>query len=223
MNRTKKTALFILLIILTAAVVFVPMAINAYGNSKRLTDKDYWQYNSPESKITSRQVADLYHNDEISAGMHFEYGESQRERIIENISAMTDEVFADNIDVKNKIENMILDAKDIYFSRESLLITSDGFPVALNFFNTIIYTGSETVDILYEEKTKTLIYFSCILYNEGEAEPLLKDFEFPESFANSYYNSLSIPQSYIFYEEYNEGFSFGISVKITEEETDIQY
>ena len=71
MNKLKKIGIFVLLIILTVCIVFLPQLMSEQNEEKLLNQKIYWDYNiRGGTKITSNQVAELYYNREIRIGTY---------------------------------------------------------------------------------------------------------------------------------------------------------
>ena len=71
MNKLKKIGIFVLLIILTVCIVFLPQLMSEQNEEKLLNQKIYWDYNiRGGTKITSNQVAELYYNREIGIGAY---------------------------------------------------------------------------------------------------------------------------------------------------------
>lgn len=221
MNRFKKTQIYILLVAVTLAVVLLPMAINSLANSGRMGDSESWNYNAPESKITSRQVAELYYRGEIKAGLHIEYsGEESKQEAQKSLKLMAEKIFGESTTAEYILS--LSENSDIYYSRESILVTVDGLPVALNFFNCIIYSKGITLEVFYEEKTNTLMGFShTFMGDEAEMDNPLYPRGLYDEIAK-YYGSISIDRDeYYFYEEtdgYNTAtVTLGLTNKTTED------
>ena len=71
MNKVKKISVFLLLLIMTVCIVFLPQLMNEQNEERLLNKKIYWDYNMRNTtKITSNQVAELYYNREIGIGAY---------------------------------------------------------------------------------------------------------------------------------------------------------
>ena len=71
MNKVKKISVFLLLLIMTVCIVFLPQLMNEQNEERLLNKKIYWDYNMRNTtKITSYQVAELYYNREIGIGAY---------------------------------------------------------------------------------------------------------------------------------------------------------
>ena len=66
MNKLKIIGIFVILIILTVCIVFLPQLMSEQNEEKLLGKKLYWNYNVHDgTKMTSNQVAELYYNREV--------------------------------------------------------------------------------------------------------------------------------------------------------------
>ena len=71
MNKVKKISVFLLLLIMTVCIVFLPQLMNEQNEERLLNKKICWDYNMRNTtKITSNQVAELYYNREIGIGAY---------------------------------------------------------------------------------------------------------------------------------------------------------
>ncbi len=163
MNRIKKIIIFLLLVILTCCVVFIPQLISEQNEGKLLNKTEYRNYNAGNrEKVTSEQVARLYHNQEISIDYNMSpinAKNSDVSAIQENVEYLVEFTFGKDKVIYNHIKKMLTDSS-VDYSRNSNLIKIDNHPIALNFIVVDIKKDSAVLEILYEEKTKTIMRFS---------------------------------------------------------------
>lgn len=220
MKEKKNIAVIMLLLTITILVVFAPMAVNALQNSARLDKKNYWHYNSETAgKITRRQVADLCYNDGISSVIEVH----DPSRTKESFCRIMDSVFGENVELCDYLKSL-WETKLLFSSKGSMLTVFDNNPVALNFINIGFGTETETIELTYEEKTNTVIYFHYVNQSgdDGVYEFLLSALN-PLA-VNHYKEEMGLSEDrYYFYSDVYEGgreIFFGLSQQSLKE-TDI--
>ena len=166
MNKLKKIGIFVLLIILTVCIVFLPQLMSEQNEEKLLKQKIYWDYNiRGGTKITSNQVAELYYNREIRIGTYNDVSldtENYEPSLIQEKSfELFETVFENNEPICEHIKMMIINGT-LHYSQSRTLIKLDNQPIALNFIDVVITSSDGTFEFVYEEKTKTLISLSCV-------------------------------------------------------------
>lgn len=157
----KKTGLLIILIAITCCIILVPPIIsgqNAGNITNKITYRNYHASNRP--KLTGNQVARMYYNREISLVYNSlpiiaENDEQIQKDIIDVIKLL----FGNDEETNEMIEKMLLNSI-INYSRNSVLIKVDNQPTALNFVSCAVENDNGCFEILYEEKTRTIIRFS---------------------------------------------------------------
>lgn len=169
MRILKNISIFFLLIVLTSCVVFGPQLISGQSEEKILNEIVYRSYSTGNRpKPTSHQVALLYYNREIS----FEYNLSPEisedrddETVRETITELIEMMFGEEEAICDSIKALLTDGNTSY-SRHSSLFKIDNQPTALNFASYSIMNESGFFEILYEEKTKTIIRLCCDVWKE---------------------------------------------------------
>lgn len=166
MNKLKKIGIFVLLIILTICIVFLPQLISEQNEERLLNKKIQWDYNIRDTTIvTGKQVAELYYSREISIGV---YNDISLDKDHYKLSLMQEKsfelfeaVFESDESICGHIKMIITDGTP-HYSQSSTLIKIDNQPIALNFIDVIITSSNDAIEFVYEEKTKTLISFFCV-------------------------------------------------------------
>lgn len=166
MNKVKKISVFLLLLIMTVCIVFLPQFMSGQNEENLLNKKIYWDYNMRDStKITSEQVAELYYNREINIATYnfisLDEGNYDASLMKEKSLALFETVFESNEPICEHIKMIITNGSPQY-SQSSTLIKIDNQPIALNFIDVVITSSDGTFGFVYEEKTKTLISLSCV-------------------------------------------------------------
>lgn len=163
MNRIKKMSMFFILAILTCCIVFIPQLISGQNEANLLNKTIYRSCNvGNRAKVTSEQVARLYCDREISIGYNsapINIENSDTSSIRESVQDLVEFIFGENEVICEQIRE-ILTESSVWYSRNSNLIKIDNQPIALNFIEIVIKEDTAYLDILYEEKTKTIIRFS---------------------------------------------------------------
>lgn len=169
MNKIKTALIFILLLALTAGVVFLPQIINTHSE-KRLYDKEiFWNYGRKSSAdITDIQVAALYRD----AGFSISYpGADIYDKtdvtdtdLSESVSKLIDTVFANDSELRDYIKTL-LSADSPHFDRTRVLTMLNDRPVVLCFSTASFFSGDISLEFYFEEKTLTLLNFSYFFQN----------------------------------------------------------
>ncbi len=154
-----------LLIALTCGVVLAPQRMSGQKQRDKLTQTYTRQYDSSKGpEITSEQVARFYYNHELSVG-HYnaslqiiegEDADRMREQLVDVIELL----FGENKAVCHRFQD-VLESGTIGYFKNDRLIKLDGQPIALSFVSCTVRAEEKDFGILYEEKTNTVISFSC--------------------------------------------------------------
>ena len=161
--RTRKTiGILLLLAALTVAVVLIPQLISKRREAKRINKIIYRDYNASERAVlTDGQVARLYYERQIdingNSRMVGNKGDDE-ELIRRGVTELTDRLFGKGTDLGEPF-NTRIEESNLSCSRNSCLILVDNHPTALNFVSCYIKENNIVFEIIYEEKTKTLLRF----------------------------------------------------------------
>lgn len=165
----KKICLIFLLIIITGFIVFIPPFVSGQYEEKitnKITHRDYYASNRP--KLTSEQVARLYYNREISIGLNSfntNTENSDNEIILKDIFLLIDMLFAENELIGDSVKDLVFNS-EINCFRSNSLIKINNKPTAINFVSCGTKNEKGYIEIDYEEKTKTIVQFSCYIFDE---------------------------------------------------------
>ncbi|MBR7020279.1 MAG: hypothetical protein IKI15_04420 [Lachnospiraceae bacterium] len=160
-KKTLKTlTILLLLAALTAAVVFVPQLISDRREAKRINKIIYRDYNASErAMLTDAEVAQLYFTRQIDINGNSRMVDSKGDDaalIRREVTEMTDRLFGKGNDLSDPFNERIEESTLSCF-RSSCLILVDNQPTALNFVNCCVKDNDIVFEIVYEEKTKTLL------------------------------------------------------------------
>lgn len=168
MNKVKKISVFLLLLIMTVSIVFLPQLMSKQNEERLLNKKIHWDYNMRNTtKITSNQVAELYYNREVGIGVYNDVSDIENYEpslMQEKSFELFETVFENNEPIYEHIKTIITNGTP-HYSQSSTLIKLDNQPIALNFIDVAITSSDGTFEFVYEEKTKTLISFSCVSFS----------------------------------------------------------
>lgn len=162
MRLLKNMGVFALLIILTCGVIFIPPFISGQREDSILNETVFRNYHSGNRpKITSEQLARLYYEREINIGYSLlnkndEIGDVTRE----SIDNIIESLFSNDENMLFALKEILNDS-DISYAQSNSLIKVNNQPIALVFSNYSIQNKQEYFEVLYEEKSKTIISFSC--------------------------------------------------------------
>ena len=162
MKTLKSISIFFLLIVLTCCVIFVPQIISGQKEENIMNEVFHLNYSAGNRpKLTSEQVARLYYNREVGAGYNSltSVNDQSYESQV-NIIELVELIFGKDEAICTPIKEIVTNRTMNYCSRNSSLIKIDNQPTALNFVNCESKV-SPYFNIRYEEKTKTVISFSC--------------------------------------------------------------
>ena len=154
-----------LLIALTCGVVLAPQRMSGQKQRDKLTQTYTRQYDSSKGpEITSEQVARSYYNHELNVGYYnaslqvIEGDDADRMR--EHLINMIELLLGENESVCHRFQ-IFLESGTIGYFKNDRLIKIDGQPIALSFVSCTVRVEERNFGILYEEKTNTIISFSC--------------------------------------------------------------
>ena len=166
MNKLKIIGIFVILIILTVCIVFLPQLMSEQNEEKLLGKKLYWNYNVHDgTKMTSNQVAELYYNREVRISVYNDVSldiDNYDPSLMQQKSfELFETVFKNDKSICEHIKKIVSNGTP-HYSQSSTLIKIDNQPIALNFIDVVMTSSDDTFEFIYEEKTKTLISFSCV-------------------------------------------------------------
>lgn len=220
MNKLKTALVLLFLLILTSATVLLPIIFNT-DSSSRLTEESS-TYTRKNSEITAKQVAKLYSSGEISSSIVLSGTESfSPSEVRKSTNLVLDFVFSEN-ETANSYISRITDGNITYYHKESMLVINENTPVALNIINIVYTFEDESLELTFEEKTKTLLHFSYSCESNSDTFPN----EIIETLACDYYkNSLSISEGNFYFENYiakGNLFVFGIVQSFDEKDYPVE-
>ena len=162
MNKQKKFISVILVTAVTLAVVLLPLGINAIKSASLTKKSEYWQYDgATDSRITSEQVLSLYCNSQLDFG---EYRELQISECGGKSTADLGVIFPRIFTSEHQLYKDVLSLTNeniVSIEGQSILTSSDSSPTVLNFIDISYTLNDYTVQLVYEQKTLTLLSFYC--------------------------------------------------------------
>lgn len=166
MNKLKIIGIFVILIILTVCIVFLPQLMSEQNEEKLLGKKLYWNYNVHDgTKMTSNQVAELYYNREVGISVYNDVSldiDNYDPSLMQQKSfELFETVFKNDKSICEHIKKIVSNGTP-HYSQSSTLIKIDNQPIALNFIDVVIQSSDDAFEYVYEEKTKTLISLSSV-------------------------------------------------------------
>lgn len=210
MKRFIKFGICILLIVLTGCVVFMPQFISGQREKDKLSKTVYRNYNAGDRpRLTSEIVARLYYNREIDIGYNFGGAEKENEHseiMRKTVMELTDMLFGKDETVCRHIESIISGGTFDYY-RNSSLVKVDNKPTALNFITFCLKNGNTYFEIIFEEKTKTVIRSTFDFFTKEFADTENADdcFRTINSLLENYYeNELNFTKEEYYIFDYNK-------------------
>ncbi len=173
MSKIKRITIILLLILITVCVIFLPRFLSKQNEESLLQKKTYRNYDvRGNKKITSKQVAELYCNNELNIGGNFysSFDKANDDRIQDDLDALFNTIFESYKNVFDRFSSLVVNG-EIHLERSSVLTMIDSQPIALSFANVIIQNKEDTLELTYEEKTKTLIH----MYYAYQGEPVISE------------------------------------------------
>lgn len=173
MKAFENICIIFLLIILTLCIVFIPPVLSGQREESvvnKIINLDFSVGSRP--KLTSEHIARLYRNLEIGVGFNSAYISDESvdtEKIREDISELIDMLFEENRAIKDFVKNLFSESELNYY-RNSSLIKINNQPTAINFVSCGTKNEKGYIEIDYEEKTKTIVQFSCYGFDEMLAD-----------------------------------------------------
>lgn len=211
MNKFKSIAIILMLLILTASVVFLPYIISEKNGNQRLGEKSRWNYSAEKAvNITDKQVALLYHNGKINVDVYDRFdtvgGKNDgavniSDNIRKDVSILFDCVFAKNETICSCMKEMLRNSS-IEHSQTEVLAMIDERPVVLNVVCVIAQTVHGTMEVNYEQKSHTLLNFNYYSVFPLDETNSIKSEKLVETVSHYYTNRLELKnnQFYACYE-----------------------
>lgn len=152
--RYKAVIPFAILILLTAAVVFVPRAVS----DGILFDGKSVEYTTDNKiALTDSRFAEIYVSggfDEDNIG--FPSNSPDEKEADQSLNKLFKKLFGDSAELLP----LMTDARLLSFDGRGFLTVSDSRPVGVRLFSAELSCGNAYISIAYEEKTLTLIHLS---------------------------------------------------------------
>ena len=163
MRNRKMIGILLLLVVLTFVVVFVPQWISKHRETQRLNEVSYRRYDAAsKANLTGTQVARLYYDHQVDTSNNMQLVDVEgedTERIGEDILYLIETLFGKEPAMRDSVGAILADhVLNCY--RSSSLISVDDQPTALHFVNACVKESDLLFEIVYEEKTKTVIEFT---------------------------------------------------------------
>lgn len=174
-----------MLIIVTLCVSMGPNVINSYIKKDLLSSKDYWRYNEPEDvEVTDAELAQLIANNGLGDGATYSNGYNDADMldiavIKEQTKDVLYKVFGEDEAAFKKIESLV-DSEMVHYDRQIVLTVVGSRTMSFVFVNLIYMNSLEQIEIVYEEKTSTVMAFTYQMW-----EPEKVDWYFIDSFLQS--------------------------------------
>lgn len=215
MNKTKKSVIIILMIVITLIVVLFPQVMN-YINRQDLKNKVMTTQleQGQEYILTSKDILKIY-KDINSNGSNYTVQNILPNNNTINSKDLLNKVFVNSQTMKSIINK--INEQEIGYSKQRILYLLNDTPVIANFVNGSIkfnltdsYEDYCIIDFSYEEKTGILLRFS--IYLNTDLFDINKDVEnIHKDVRNYYINNFKISQKdfYLAFIEQNS-FEFGL-------------
>ena len=148
MNKLKIIGIFVILIILTVCIVFLPQLMSEQNEEKLLGKKLYWNYNVHDgTKMTSNQVAELYYNREVGISVYNDVSldiDNYDPSLMQQKSfELFETVFKNDKSICEHIKKIVSNGTP-HYSQSSPLIKIDHQPIALIFIDVVITSINDT-------------------------------------------------------------------------------
>lgn len=200
MNKLKSILAVLLLLAVTAAIIFLPQIINEHHNNSLLKRHKTWTHTGRTAVgITAKQVATLYCEGELdniySESLAFDSNNAEREELKAIASSVIVDIFGCG-SVTADFVNAELEKDPVTeLSRRSVLAIIDGHAVVLN----LVAVSSRRLYFVFEEKTGAVISFSFFSVNETLSDAAQVEEKIINDAIAGYYEKLLSGTSYLHY------------------------
>ena len=159
MKTWKSSVIFLLLIVLTCFVVFMPQIISGQRKENALDTVIHRTYSAGNRpRLTGAQIVRLYRSNSLTFGYSMDNNINDNNVSKESVARLIEPVFGEDEQFFTFLKGMVTDAEEYECRRGSSLIKIDNQPVALNFVMCSCNKGTNhTLEIFYEEKTNTIL------------------------------------------------------------------
>lgn len=214
MSKVKAGISFLLLAILTVAVIVVPILLNSMGLEYTYNEKSLWQYDTQADKtLTSKQVIELCSR---SLGLEYfntaEHFDTEAAKI--HTESILETVFENSAELCSHFK--ALADNNAKYDRSYYITSVDNRPVALNIISVYIVVQNESVYFTYEAKTQTLVSF--VFAQNTDNNPYYIP-ELLDSLDGYCKNTLKLSQDEYYLDCSSEYFEYGIKREDDERES----
>lgn len=205
MKMLKKACIFCLLIVLTVTTVLLPRAAAERSEKALLSKKTYWNYSGRAGvELDSAKVAELFYNSDTSTVIYhsndYDSQSAQGLKLRESTEALFDKVFKNDSYVCEYMKKLLSD-RELYYIQNKLMTAFNGRSVILDIIEVQTKSGNSDILLSFEEKTKTLISFSCATKRDTESYDSSFSLKGLEQAIEDYYaNQLKLPAERYFYQ-----------------------
>ncbi len=183
--KTAKTIIIVfLLVALTCSVVFVPQFLSGQNEKDALDTVTKRSYSAGErTEITSEQVARLYYNNEVVTNETTDTSKISVDDILDAVFSEDETIY--------KPMKAIIDNGDVSYTRENIIVNIDNQPTTLSFVDCYVDGSYGCCEVVFEEKTNTLISisFSFVMDNFGYIGTVDNYIEEVKSMMTNYYET----------------------------------
>lgn len=162
----KTVILFAILVLLTAAVIFIPRIIS---DGMLFDGKNAYREYTMDSKITltDDRFAEIYVNGGFNEdNIWYQPKNLDDKEADQGLNKLFEKLFGDN----DELLALMTDAKLLSLEGNDLLTVSDDRPVGVRLSSAELSCGNAYVSVGYEEKTSTLVHLSYYSTFSDEAE-----------------------------------------------------
>lgn len=173
MRALKTGGMWLLMLVLTAAIVIVPPLWSERETAMLIAQEETWEYEGyPADTITDDELALMIWNGEISIGAYSWLDGSSYNSMDVHDSAMLllDAVFGDKAHYQQADHFSMVDV--LAYDQAAGIAMKNGRPVVLSVITVVFqYSNTLTVELTFEEKTDTLMWIAYTCEgNDGEAQ-----------------------------------------------------
>jgi len=151
-------------LLLTVFVVLFPTITNSVAANSRLNRKSFYEYQATDTKVTSAQVAKMFYNNEFASACASSQKYSD-ERLCSSSKELLKTILGDNGELYNYYAEFC-ENPPYYYGVDNYLAVIENRPVALNFIIVEFSLDTRILQLFFEEKTNTLIYFQHNIYKD---------------------------------------------------------
>jgi len=151
-----KTILITLLCLATLVSFFLPNFISSYKENERLKTINHWEFKELyQGDFDSAYFVNILTQHKFSGGTSIHVETQKNDTDISSLATLLEKIIGSNM----KYIDSLIQMNPMYNEKNSILLMVDNVPSIFTFINVYFSNEYESLEIVYEERTSTIVSF----------------------------------------------------------------